>query len=96
MARYPDVRVHVAEEHPGGCDCEEGGDDFHSAENASAASILERVQGALREGGASEEEMAAYARETASRCCNHLRFTTITWVCWHWGAPVNYAPGDGW
>ena len=94
LARYPDVHVHIAEEHPCGYDYDEG-DDFHSAENANAAGLLERVQGALREGGASDGEMAACARVAASRCSNRLRFTTMTRVCWHWEASITRRATDG-
>ena len=87
MARYPDVHVHITEEYPCGYDHDEEDGEFYGTENHDTADILERVQGALREGGASDEEIEAYTREATSRCYNHLLFTTMTWVCLHWEAP---------
>ena len=91
--RYPNIRVQIYEERPS--DYDEEDDEFYSAENEDATGILERVQSALREGGVSGEEIAAYTREATSRCYNHLLFTTMTWVCLHWDAP-DYATGEGW
>jgi hypothetical protein len=90
--RYPDVHVHITEERP--LDYDED-DESCGVENPGASDILERVQSALREGGVSGEEIAAYTREATSRCYNHLLFTTMTWVCLHWDAPY-YATGEGW
>ena len=47
-------------------------------------SILRRVQDALQDAGASDEEIAAYTREAISRCYNHLLFTTMVWVGTTW------------
>ncbi|MDE2843839.1 MAG: hypothetical protein OXN21_10715 [Chloroflexota bacterium] len=47
-------------------------------------SILRRVQRALQDAGASDEEIAAYTREATSRCYNHLLFTTMMWVGTTW------------
>ena len=91
--RYPDVHVHITEERP--LDYDEDDDESCSVENPGASDILERVQSALREGGVSGEEIAAYTREATSRCYNHLLFTTMTWVCLRWDAP-DYATGEGW
>ena len=83
--RYPDVHVHITGEYP--CDYDEDDDESYGVENSGASGILERVRNALREGGVSDEEIAAYTREATSRCYNHLLFTTMTWVCLHWDAP---------
>ena len=93
QVRYPDVHVHITGEYP----CSYDGEDYeiYSVENPEASGVLERVQSALREGGVSEEEIAAYTREATSRCYNHLLFTTMTWVRLHWEAP-DYATGEGW
>lgn len=93
--RYPDVHVHIIEECPYVYDYDDENDGIYSPENPGATGILERVQNALREGGASDEEIAAYTKEATSRCYNHLLFTTMTWVCLHWDAP-GYTPGEGW
>ena len=59
----------------------------YSVENPDAAGILERVRGALREGGVGDEEIEAYTTEATSRCYNHLLLTTMTWVRIHWDVP---------
>lgn len=92
--RYPDVHVHITEEYHCGYSDDED-DEQYSVGNPGAAGILERVQIALREGGASEAEIAAYTMEATSRCYNHLLLTTMTWVCLHWEAP-DYATAGGW
>ena len=92
--RYPDVHVHITGEYPCGYDGEED-EEIYSVKNPDAAGILERVQGALRESGVSDEEIAAYTREATRRCYNHLLFTTMAWVCLHWEAP-DYDIGGGW
>ena len=87
--RYPNVQVRIWEEYPWGYDGED--EDFYSVENPDAASILERVRGALKEGGVGDEEIEAYTREAISRCYNHLLFTTATWVRINWDVP-GYPP----
>ena len=89
--RYPEVHVHITGEYPCGYDGED--DEIYSVENPEAAGVLERVQSALREGGVSEEKIAAYTKEATSRCYNHLMFTTMTWVCLHWESP-DYAADE--
>ena len=49
-----------------------------------ASSILERVCCALKEGGASDEEVETYTREATSLCYNNLMFTTMVWVETSW------------
>ena len=68
--RYPDIHVHITREDQTG---------YRVDRN-----FLERVRGALREGGASDEEIAAYTSEATSRCRNHMLFTTMTWVNTSW------------
>jgi hypothetical protein len=91
--RYPFVHVHITDEYP--CNYDEDEDKSYGMENPEASDILERVQRALREGGVSEAEIAAYTREATSRCYNHLLFTTMRWVCLHWDTP-DYTTGKGW
>lgn len=83
--RYPNVEVRITEEYPWGYDGED--EEFYSVENPDAAGILERVRGALKEGGVGDEEIEAYTTEATSRCYNHLLLTTMTWVRIHWDVP---------
>ena len=53
-------------------------------ETPEASSILERVRFALKEGGASDEEVETYTREATSLCYNNLMFTTMVWVETSW------------
>ena len=85
QVRYPDVHVHITGEYP--CYYDDEDYDVFSVESRESTGILEQVQDALRNGGVSEEEVAAYTKEATSRCYNHLMFTTMTWVCLHWEAP---------
>ena len=76
--RYPNVEVRITEEYPWGYDGED--EEFYSVENPDAAGILERVRGALKDGGVGDGEIEAYTTEATSRCYNHLLLTTMTWV----------------
>ena len=84
--RYPDVHVEVFGEYPTAAHLLRDPEGY-SPESAEAKGILERVRPALKEGGASDEEMEAYANEATSRCFNHLLFTTSCWVQLHRLAP---------
>lgn len=77
--RFPNVHVKILGEYPTVAQLM-GDDDAYSPENAEGRNILESVRSALREGGASDEEIEAYTREATSRCFNHLVYTTWCWV----------------
>ena len=94
--RYPNVEVPIWEAYPFVYywdDEDEEDDGDYSAENPDATRILERVRGALREGGVSDEEIEAYTREATSSCSNHLMYTTMTWVRIRWVGP-DYEPNE--
>ena len=80
--RYPDVHVEVFGEYPTAAQLL-GDPEAYSPESAEAKSILKPVRSALKEGGASDEEIEAYTREATSRCFNHLLYTTSRWVQLH-------------
>ncbi len=84
--RYPNVHVEVFGEYPT-AEHLLGDPEAYSAESSEAKGILERVRSALKEGGASDEEIEAYTMEATSRCFNHLLYTTATWVQLHRLAP---------
>ena len=90
--RYWNVQVRIWEAYPWDYDGED--EEVYSVENPDAAGILERVRGALKEGGVGDEEIEAYTTEATSRCYNHLLFTTMQWVRIHWDGP-DYATSDG-
>ena len=89
--RYPDVEVEIRESYPFvyyGEDADDEEDGDYSPDNPEAVRILERVRGALREGGVSDEEIESYTREATSRCYNHQMYTTMQWVRIRWVGPA--------
>ena len=49
-------------------------------EDGNAFAILGRVSRALRQGGVSDQEVAAYHAEATSGDYDHLLATTVAWV----------------
>ena len=84
--RYPSVHVEVFGEYPTAAHLR-GDPEAYSVESSEAKDILKRARSALKDGGASDEEIETYTKEATPRCFNHLLYTTSCWVQLHRLAP---------